>query len=255
MTLFEVAEFAQKAQKRIEEVEQDAQQMIDMAGVGLMVEMVAHELARTSEDALDNLKALSAKDVPDDVRGRIESLRASMTSISKRLRVLDPLSVSGRQSSETFLLNELIQETFDAHEAQFARHEIDLDLDIDTKPVRIRAVKGMVVQVLENLISNSVYWLGIEKAQYPVFDPKITVSLDPVTNTVFFEDNGPGIHSSNASDVFGMFFSLKEAKKRRGLGLFIARHCANYNGGSLELDVEEPSQNGRLNRFIYTIGQ
>ncbi|MDN3721492.1 hypothetical protein QW131_25695 [Roseibium salinum] len=84
MTLFQVTEFAQRAQKRIEEVEQDAQQMIDMAGIGLMVEMVAHELARTSEDALDNLNALRAKSVPDDVRSRIESLRASMNSISKK---------------------------------------------------------------------------------------------------------------------------------------------------------------------------
>jgi hypothetical protein len=29
--------------------------MIDMAGVGLMVEVVAHELARASEAALENL--------------------------------------------------------------------------------------------------------------------------------------------------------------------------------------------------------
>lgn len=255
MTLFEVAEFAQRAQKRIEEVEQDAQQMIDMAGIGLMVEMVAHELARTSEDALDNLKALGAKSVPEDVRARIESLRASMTSISKRLRVLDPLSVSGRQSSETFVLNDLIQEAFDAHESQFLRHDIELKLELDTKPVRVRAVKGMVVQVLENLISNSIYWLGLEKARSHSFAPSISLSLDPVTTTIFFEDNGPGIHPSNASDVFGMFFSLKEAKKRRGLGLFIARHCANFNGGSLELDIEEPNNLGRLNRFVYSIGQ
>lgn len=255
MTLFEVTEFAQRAQKRIEEVEHDAQQMIDMAGIGLMVEMVAHELARTSEDALDNLNALRAKSVPDDVRARIESLRASMTSISKRLRVLDPLSVSGRQASESFLLNELIQETFDAHETQFLRHDITLHLDLDTKPIKIRAVKGMVVQVLENLISNSIYWLGLEKAQSSGYKPSIFLSLDPLTSTIYFEDNGPGIHPDNANDVFEMFFSLKEVKKRRGLGLFIARHCASFNGGTLELDTEEPNTLGRLNRFIYSIGQ
>ena len=255
MTLFEVTEFAQRAHKRIEEVEADAQQMIDMAGIGLMVEMVAHELARTSEDALDNLNALRKKSVPDDVRTRIESLRASMTSISKRLRVLDPLSVPGRQTSETFILNELIQETFEAHEAQFLRHDIDLHLDINTKPLKIRAVKGLVVQVLENLISNSTYWLGLEKAQTSEFTPSISLSLDPLTSTIYFEDNGPGIHPDNTNDVFEMFFSLKEAKKRRGLGLYIARHCASFNGGTLELDVEEPNELGRHNRFIYSIGQ
>lgn len=255
MTLFQVTEFAQRAQKRIEEVEQDAQQMIDMAGIGLMVEMVAHELARTSEDALDNLNALRSKSVPDDVRSRIESLRASMKSISKRLRVLDPLSVSGRQASETFDLAELIRETMEAHENQFERHDITVELDLGKKPVKIRVVKGMVVQVLENLISNSVYWLGLEKAQRSRFRPSIQISLDPVTSMIFFEDNGPGIHKTNVKDVFEIFFSLKESKKRRGLGLYIAKHCAAFNGGNLEIDTEEPNSLGRFSRFIYTVGQ
>ena len=255
MTLFQVTEFAQRAQKRIEEVEQDAQQMIDMAGIGLMVEMVAHELARTSEDALDNLNALRSKSVPGDVRSRIESLHSSMKSISKRLRVLDPLSVSGRQASETFDLAQLIRETVEAHENQFVRHEIEVKLELGKKPVKIRVVKGMIVQVLENLISNSVYWLGLEKAQRSRFDPTISISLDPMTSTINFEDNGPGVHKANVKDVFEIFFSLKESKKRRGLGLYIAQHCAAFNGGKLEIDTEEPNPQGRFNKFICTVGQ
>ncbi|UAB79232.1 ATP-binding protein [Erythrobacter sp. SCSIO 43205] len=253
MTLFEVSDFARRAQRRIEEVENDAQQMLDMAGIGLMVEIVAHELARTSEDALDNLNALRAKSVPEDVRTRIESLRSAMKSISKRLRVLDPLSVSGRQAPERFALDELIRETLDAHETQFARHDISVDIELGDAPVRIKAVKGMVVQVLENLISNSVYWLDLEKQQSAEFAPKISISLDDLTSTIYFKDNGPGIHPANAEDIFDMFFSLKETRKRRGLGLYIARKCATFNGGALELDLEEENPNGRYNRFIYTV--
>jgi hypothetical protein len=44
--LFEFSEFAAKARQRIAEVEQESRQMVEMAGVGLMVEVVAHELAR-----------------------------------------------------------------------------------------------------------------------------------------------------------------------------------------------------------------
>lgn len=253
MTLFEVSEFARRAQKRIEEVENDAQQMLDMAGVGLMVEMVAHELARTSEDALDNLNALRAKSVSEDVRTRIESLHAAMKSISKRLRVLDPMSVSGRQRAERFALDELIRETIEAHETQFDRHDVTVDLEIENGPVVIRAVKGMVVQVLENLISNSVYWMDLEKRQRSEFQPRIKISLDDVTSTLYFEDNGPGVHPDNREDIFDMFFSLKETRKRRGLGLYIARQCALFNGGSLELDEDEENESGRFNRFVYVV--
>ena len=81
-------------------VEQESRRMVDMAGVGLMVEVVAHELARSSENALKALDKLRTADLPDQVRAHINTLRAEMRSVSKRVRVLDPLSVSGRQRSE-----------------------------------------------------------------------------------------------------------------------------------------------------------
>ena len=250
-TFLEFSEFASRARARIEEVESDAQSMLDMAGVGLLVEVVAHELARVSEDALDNLNVLQGKSVPEEVRSRLESLRSSMKSISKRLRILDPLSVSGRQRAETFALNELLVDTFDAHEAQFRRHGIRLALTLPDKPVRVRAVKGMVVQVLENLLSNSVYWMGLEKLTNPRFKPVLNISLETDPTVILFEDNGPGIAPGYAERIFDLFFSLKEKSRRRGLGLYIARECAEFNGGSLTLDLEKENAVGRLNRFIY----
>ena len=249
--LLEFSEFASRARARIEEVESDAQRMIDMAGVGLLVEVVAHELTRVSEDALDNLNVLRGKSVPEEVRSRLESLRSSMKSISKRLRILDPLSVSGRQRAETFALNELLEDTFDAHEAQFRRHGIRLYLTLPDKLVRVRAVKGMVVQVLENLLSNSVYWMGLEKLTNPRFKPVLNISLETAPTTILFEDSGPGIAPGYAERIFDLFFSLKEKSRRRGMGLYIARECAEFNGGSLTLDLERKNAAGRLNRFIY----
>ena len=46
------------------------------------------------------------------------------------------------------------------------------------------------------------------------------------------------------------FFSLKEKSKRRGMGLYIARECAQFNGGSLTLDPE-PNGRGKFSKFIY----
>ncbi|WP_419596350.1 hypothetical protein, partial [Thiolapillus sp.] len=113
----EFARFASQARERIADMEKDADQMIAMAGIGLMVEVVAHELTRSAEDALDVLNSLKRKTVPEEIRRRLESLRASMTSISKRLRILDPLSVTGRQRKERFNLDELLNEMLEAHEA------------------------------------------------------------------------------------------------------------------------------------------
>jgi hypothetical protein len=118
--------------------------MIQMAGVGLMVEVVAHELARASESALQAIEGLRGKDLPAEIRARLETLRAEMKSVSKRLRVLDQLSVSGRQRAEIFDLNELVGDLAEGHAAQFLRHGIAMRIKKPKSAVRVRLVKGMI---------------------------------------------------------------------------------------------------------------
>lgn len=248
--LLEFSEFAEQARKRIEQVEQESRQMVEMAGVGLMVEVVAHELARASENALKALAKLQDNEVPDRLRSYFKTLQAEMKSVSKRVRVLDPLSVSGRQRKEVFALDDLIRETTDAHDAQFRRHKVNIKLNLPHSSVRIRAVKGMVVQIIENLISNSVYWLDMRTEREPSFKAEIKIGLSSGPPTITFEDNGRGIAPENREQVFRMFFSLKETRKRRGLGLYIARDAVKYHNGTLELADECNQETGRLHRFI-----
>lgn len=257
-TLFNLLEFSDRAHKRVEEVELDARQMIDLAGIGLLVEVVAHELARSSETALQNISALKRSDASrEDVAKRLENLRHSMKSINKRLRILDPLSVSGRNRAETFALETLVEDTLGAHKNQFERHNIELILTPPTADLKVTAVKGYVVQVLENLISNSVYWLDLEvkSEKSAAFKPRITISFEDNPATIYFEDNGPGIHPEHKDKVFELFYSTKDVRRRRGLGLFIARDAAEQNGGALELDLDHINASGRLNRFIYTFSE
>ena len=248
--IHDFSDFATRAQARIDEAETDARRMTDMAGVGLLVEVVAHELARTSENALDNLNVLH-RAAPAQIRGQLDVLRSSMKTISKRLRVLDPLSVSGRQAAETFNLQDVLNDTIDAHRPQFRRHGVEPDLRMPSRAVRVRAVKGMILQVIENLISNSVYWLDLERDRHRRFQPAISIELDE-TSTITYEDNGPGITPVYADRVFELFFSLKEKTRRRGMGLYIARECAEFNGGSLVLDPAT-NERGKLFRFVYAV--
>lgn len=249
----EFARYAAQARERVADMEKDAEQMIAMAGIGLMVEVVAHELTRSAEDALDVLNGLKRKSVPEDIRRRLESLRASMTSISKRLRILDPLSVTGRQRKERFNLDELLNEILVAHEAQFARHNVQLNMFVPDRSVQVSAVKGMVVQVLENLISNSVYWMSIEKDRKMSFKPQLTISLEDNPPRIRFSDNGPGVSTQYKDRVFDLFFSLKDKGRRRGLGLYIAREAAEHNGGTLNLDPDILNNEGRFSTFDYCV--
>lgn len=249
----EFARFSAQARERIADMEKDADKMIAMAGIGLMVEVVAHELTRSAEDALDVLNSLKRKTVPEEIRRRLESLRASMTSISKRLRILDPLSVTGRQRKERFNLDELVNEMLEAHEAQFERHQVKLNILPPSRSVQVSAVKGMVVQVLENLISNSLYWMDVEKQRKMSFKPELTISVEDNPPRIRFSDNGPGISKQYKDRIFDLFFSLKDKSRRRGLGLFIAREAAEHNGGALTLDPDTVNDEGRFSIFDYRV--
>ncbi|MEW4460013.1 sensor histidine kinase [Roseibium algicola] len=249
----EFARYAAQARERIADMEKDADQMLAMAGIGLMVEVVAHELTRSAEDALDVLNSLKRKTVPDEIRRRLESLRASMTSISKRLRILDPLSVTGRQRKERFNLDELLNDILEAHVAQFERHQIELNVLLPDRSVQVSAVKGMVVQVLENLISNSVYWMDVEKQRKMSFRPELTISLEDNPPRIRFSDNGPGVSKQYKDRIFDLFFSLKDKSRRRGLGLYIAREAAEHNGGALMLDPDAFNEEGRFSTFDYRV--
>lgn len=244
-----------RAQARIEEVEEDSRQMIHMAGIGLMVEVIAHELARSSESALQAIDGLRGKDMPLDLRAKLETLRAEMKSVSKRLRVLDELSVSGRQRAETFDLIELVEDIRQGHRSQLERHNISFEVEKDSAPIRIRAVKGMVVQILENLLSNSIYWTGIRAERESAYIPTIQVRLHSDPPTVRFTDNGRGIAPENREKIFRPFWSLKEQSKRRGLGLFIARENAAYLGGTLTLSDQLVKDTERLHEFVLELPQ
>lgn len=249
-SLREFHDLSTKAQQRIEEVEADSRQMVQMAGVGLLVEMIAHELARATESALTSLEGLRGQNLPHEVKVRLDTLRAEIKSVSKRLRVLDEASVPGRQRAEAFDLVRLVEDLKEGHDAQFKRHKIEMRIRGAKGPLRVKLVKGMVVQILENLLANSVYWMKIradrEASYRPVID--VRIELDPLT--IRFSDNGRGIAPDHRERVFRAYWSLKEMSKRRGLGLFIASSNAEDLKGRLTLSDKPDKQTGRLHEFV-----
>lgn len=240
------------ARKRAGEVEDERERMVQLAGVGLMLEMIAHELARSTETALHLLTDADPDNLPEDVAALFSTLVDEMKTMNRRLRVLDPLSVSGRQRRETFDLVQLVGDIFAGHKAQFERHEVTPSLKIagDQKKILIHGVRGMYVQIVENLVQNSIYWMDLKREDDETYQPRIEIHLSDGERLIEYTDNGPGIHPSLREEVFTAFFSTKGKSRRQGLGLYIAQDCAKSNGTRLRLSSEERVQAGRLNTFL-----
>ena len=227
--LTEVQDAWKRAKDALRVKGDEVKQYVHLAGVGLSVEFIAHELARSTEIALELLKD---KDINRDP-AKLESLRAQLKTINKRVRVIDELSIPGRQRKTQEDLKELSEIIRDVYETKSARHKIKVHIEEFGKPTKVRVERGQVLQILDNLMSNAMYWLNhrVDRSSPPMID----IRIDHGGKLVTFGDSGPGVPVSIASRIFEAFYTTKPDGDGRGLGLAIARQLAKENGGSLEL--------------------
>lgn len=249
----EIRDAHQRAVQRILTIEEEKERLTQLAGVGLMVEVIAHELTRATELTQATLKDLGRRRIDADAAAALNTLGQQIRVIEKRLQTLEPLSITARFRRARMPLANIVSYVFEGHKAQFDRHHIHYTLapDSDLSTVGF-VVEGHVVQILENLINNSVYWLDLERKEHPSFRPKITVSIHNHPSRIVYFDNGPGIPKSRRESVFEPFFSTKSGGKsrRQGLGLYIARQNAEALGGSLSLSAIGTPHDGRYNTFL-----
>lgn len=240
-----------------EQYDTERSQVIHLAGLGMMVEHIAHELVRTTEHTVRTLSASLAGNLSSEVRALLGNAEAQLVSLQKRLSLLDPHTASGRQVKEPVALVATIDSILQGHAGQFARHGIKATVgSIPPKgDVTMRLVRGMFIQVIENLVSNSVYWLKQQLDMEPDLKPTITILVRIAERQVHFSDNGPGIEPADRDDVFRPFFTRKPPGEGKGLGLYISRQIAEYHGASLELDEGRDRRDGNHHTFILDLSK
>lgn len=248
----QINDLMKEAKALADAFEQRRSQMVNLAGLGLMVEVIAHELNRATLHTLSTLANAQRGIVSIELKSTFATLEAQLKTLQKRLRVLDPLSTAGRQRKEKFELISWVKDVLDAHSVQFQRHEVECMLEVHPHRTsfEVYAVKGMVVQILENLISNSVYWLKQQRKAQPGFRPNIVVSINPARKSIAFTDNGPGIEPGRREEIFQAFVTTKPPGEGKGLGLFISQEIARYNGARLYLSDAADIHPDTLNTFI-----
>jgi len=225
-------------------------EVLELAGLGMVVEKVVHELARLTQSTSENLKELERKGNSSSSTEIIKVIREQINVTNKRIRTVDALSPSGRNRKETFNISGTIQSVLNGFSGRFKRHNIHPSFTIngssEIENHNVKMVLGLVALVLENLITNSIYWVQ-ESIESGDLERKISIDLDTESNTVSVTDNGPGIDEINKVDIFNAYYTNRY--KGKGLGLFISKEIAEYHGTSLYLDSSK-SKDGRLRTFV-----
>lgn len=243
------AGLVRRIDEAVKEVTDEREKFVYLAGIGLMTDFIFHELDRSVSYTLKLLA---------DSQGRnrdaaLRSLHGQLVTLQKRISAFDELTGERRQSKSRFNLADLIADMLAVHENEFMRHRVKVHWD--PKPMVIHAVRGMTIQIIENLLANSLYWLKQQDRYQTGFEPEIWITLDATDRVLTIEDNGPGVAPERREIIFQPFVSSKPAVQGRGLGLYISRELANHHDWQLYLDTEAGRKRpGRLNMFVLDMG-
>ncbi len=243
------AALVERIEKVVAEADEDREKFVYLAGIGLMTEFIFHELERAVRHTMDLLSGGSLR------QATIDSLREQLKTLHKRIAAFDELTGEKRQSKSTFDLAELVDDVLSNHSREFDRHGITVSFERPDRPFVIKAVRGMVIQILENLLVNSAYWLKQQKRFEADFKPRLSVVLDSEDKSLTVQDNGPGVTEDRRERIFQPFITSKPTGQGRGLGLYIARELAEYHKWKLAMDTNVGRvRKGRLNMFVLDMG-
>jgi signal transduction histidine kinase len=127
---------------------------------------------------------------------------------------------------------------------------------IETRKVRLQIEPGLpivsvdrvrMVQVMQNLITNSIKFMGQQES------PRIEIGTfkREGTSGFFVKDNGIGIDPKHQGGIFELFNQLDAASEGSGIGLSLVKRIIEVHGGQIWVE----SELGKGATFFFTLGQ
>ncbi|MGP6391385.1 sensor histidine kinase [Citrobacter koseri] len=232
--------------------------ILELAGAGTMVHSVLHELMRSTNQTRELLINLSNETSNEKISSLLIKLESEIKTIDIRLRQFHPIGKAVRNRATEFNIFEDINVILGGYAQKFSDNDIRVYVTLDNSPeindFKIKMVRGFLSIALENLISNSYYWLLKDKIFSSLSkstERAIYIDVESDTRVIHFSDTGPGIDPNDRERIFDAGFSTKNSEKDgRGFGLFIAREVTMYHGGNLYLSDVQSQEDSRLRHFI-----
>ena len=224
--------------KLLEELNQSDEQinnLVSLAGIGMTAERMTHELSQ----AAGNAKAMARETTKllETGRADILTVKRNLASISGQLEIIidhihqmEPLYYSRRRSTEELDVGDIARSMEKFYAGTIRKLGIEVEI-YEASKLRIEMNKGHLLQVFNNLLDNSFFWLEHARIQG---QPRITIEVTrKPEKTIIFADNGPGIDRMVESHLFDPFVTTKP--DGRGLGLYIVNDILQNYKAEIEI--------------------
>ncbi|MBP5643692.1 MAG: sensor histidine kinase [Bacteroidales bacterium] len=232
---------------KLDSLEENLRDMTELASLGLISEMVSHDLGQVADRMLGKSKEIEnqikqkREITTEQIYSIVSFIKSTVTALRSQMKHLDSSMKYNRLKIEEFSLYDMLEKEEGQYYIERLKNN-DIDFVIDCKnDFVIKANKGKIIQVFDNLMNNSIYWLHSRKD-----DKRIVITIDKPW--VYFEDNGPGIDQSVENTLFSPFVTCKPEGQGRGLGLFIIQQLLDDSNCDIVLDKKR-NTDGRRFRF------
>ena len=137
----------------------------------------------------------------------------------------------------TLDLRDIVNDAADTTSQLFKVKNVKLEVNLPDAPIPVTADRDRLMQVLLNLLTNSIKFCDAERGAV-----RVTVSRDAKSVRVDVHDNGIGIAKENQELIFEKFRQVGDALTDKppgtGLGLAICRQIVGHLGGRLWVNSE-----------------
>lgn len=227
--------------------------LLESAAVGLSARGLAHELRthlteiRRHTDSIEKLlKKANAN--PEVAIANLRAIRGSCSAIISAAALIDPMLPKTRSVKELIDLRTLVERYIKTREATLDGAGIKTVISGAARTVR--ANRPRIIQVVDNLVRNSIYWLRRGEATGITRRPK-QINFNLTEFGFIISDTGPGVDPKYEETLFDIFVSAKpERDGGQGLGLFITKQLLQLDGCDIEL-LNPRNENGR--RYMFAV--
>lgn len=252
----ELKESIQIITPMVEQMRTQQEEVISMASLGLVSEMVSHDMGQITTRLLEESRNLSKRIAGSnhvekkDVLLLIEYIKTTVSSIRSQLKHLDSSFKYNKEKKGEITIGEFLsidEKSF--YQEKLDKFGLEFSVNIHDDFVVI-ANKGKLIQVFDNLINNSIYWLKKKKEIENVSDLYMKATIQ--RPYVYFEDNGWGIEKSVEDSIFEPFVTRKPVGEGRGLGLYIVANLLSSDNCDIVLSRDR-NELGQRYKFILNL--
>jgi len=210
--------------------------LVESAAVGLAARGLTHEmhthLSEIERSTHTVRTTIRKTHFADAVMPHLRHIDLARRTIAGAASQIDPMLPRTRAIKEQIPLRDFIEKYFEVRKAELQREGITT-IVIEEDPVTVLMNRNRLLQVLDNIVANSRYWLQ-DKDAPKSGSRKIEALVDSLG--LIISDNGPGVEPKLEDSLFDLFVSEKPTEgPGQGLGLYIVMQLLELDGCSIEL--------------------